>query len=393
MNDDAYADPEQQFQSPEIIGNSPVIVRLRAQVARLLSRQVAGGRLPPILLEGETGTGKGLMARALHRCSMRSAEPFIDVDCAAIPEPLLESEMFGYERGAFTDARQTKPGLFQLADRGTIFLDEIGLLPRSLQAKLLKVVEDRGVRRLGGTRSQIVDVWIITATNEDLAAATRGRLFREDLYHRLAALTLRMPPLRERGADIVLLAERFLARVSTEYGLPTKMLTADAKAAILSHPWPGNVRELLNVIERVVLLSDERIITADRLELSPCLQPNGSPPPASPEMPPRIRRFGRIVDRGRLVEVLAEADWNLSLAAARLAVPRNTLRYWMVKLEVHPSGGAAPVTASRPMDLPAAGLPSGAARNGSTSNSFLLPEAKLSRDAGPRWRIRREGCP
>jgi two-component system, NtrC family, response regulator AtoC len=393
MNDDAYADPEQQFQSPEIIGNSPVIVRLRAQVARLLSRQVAGGRLPPILLEGETGTGKGLMARALHRCSMRSAKPFIDVDCAAIPEPLLESEMFGYERGAFTDARQTKPGLFQLADRGTIFLDEIGLLPRSLQAKLLKVVEDRGVRRLGGTRSQIVDVWIITATNEDLAAATRGRLFREDLYHRLAALTLRMPPLRERGADIVLLAERFLARVSTEYGLPTKMLTADAKAAILSHPWPGNVRELLNVIERVVLLSDEPIITADRLELSPCLQPNGSPPPASPEMPPRIRRFGRIVDRGRLVEVLAEADWNLSLAAARLAVPRNTLRYWMVKLEVHPSGGAAPVTASRPRDLPAAGLPSGAARNGSTSNSFLLPETKLSRDAGPRWRIRREGCP
>jgi two-component system, NtrC family, response regulator AtoC len=393
MNDDAYADPEQQFQSPEIIGNSPVIVRLRAQVARLLSRQVAGGRLPPILLEGETGTGKGLMARALHRCSMRSAMPFIDVDCAAIPEPLLESEMFGYERGAFTDARQTKPGLFQLADRGTIFLDEIGLLPRSLQAKLLKVVEDRGVRRLGGTRSQIVDVWIITATNEDLAAATRGRLFREDLYHRLAALTLRMPPLRERGADIVLLAERFLARVSTEYGLPTKMLTADAKAAILSHPWPGNVRELLNVIERVVLLSDEPIITADRLELSPCLQPNGSPPLASPEMPARIRRFGRIVDRGRLVEVLAEADWNLSLAAARLAVPRNTLRYWMVKLEVHPSGGTAPVTASRPRDLPAAGLPSGAARNGSTSNSFLLPEAKLSRDAGPRWRIRREGCP
>jgi transcriptional regulator with GAF, ATPase, and Fis domain len=393
MNDDAYADPEQQFQSPEIIGNSPVIVRLRAQVARLLSRQVAGGRLPPILLEGETGTGKGLMARALHRCSMRSAKPFIDVDCAAIPEPLLESEMFGYERGAFTDARQTKPGLFQLADRGTIFLDEIGLLPRSLQAKLLKVVEDRGVRRLGGTRSQIVDVWIITATNEDLAAATRGRLFREDLYHRLAALTLRMPPLRERGADIVLLAERFLARVSTEYGLPTKMLTADAKAAILSHPWPGNVRELLNVIERVVLLSDEPIITADRLELSPCLQPNGSPPPASPEMPPRIRRFGRIVDRGRLVEVLAEADWNLSLAAARLAVPRNTLRYWMVKLEVHPPGGAAPVTASRPRDLPAAGLPSGAARNGSTSNSFLLPETKLPRDAGPRWRIRREGCP
>jgi two-component system, NtrC family, response regulator AtoC len=355
MNDDAYTDLQQQFQSPEIIGNSPVMMRLRAQVARLLSRQVAGGRFPPILLEGETGTGKGLVARALHRRGMRSAEPFIDMDCAAIPETLLEAEVFGYERGAFTDARQSKPGLFELADRGTIFLDEIGLLPRSLQAKLLKVVEDRGVRRLGGTRSQIVDVWIITATNEDLAAATRARRFREDLYHRLGGLTLRMPPLRERGPDILLLAERFLARVSTEYGLPTKTLAADAKAAILSHPWPGNVRELLNVIERVVLLSDERIITADRLELSPCLQPNGSLPLPSPEIPARIRRFGRIVDRGRLVEVLAEADWNLSLAAVRLAVPRNTLRYWMVKLEVYSPGGAG----------------------------ILLPERRSS-DAGPR---------
>ena len=266
MDDNAYTGPEKQSQSSEIIGQSPVMVRLRTQVARLLSRQIAGGRLPPILIEGETGTGKGLMARALHRSSMRAAEPFIDVDCAAIPETLLEAELFGYERGAFTDARQTKPGLFQLADRGTIFLDEIGLLPRSLQAKFLKVVEDRRVRRLGGTRSELVDAWIITATNEDLAAATRARHFREDLYHRLAALTLRMPPLRERGADMLLLAERFLARFSTVYGLPTKMLAADAKAAILSHRWPGNVRELINVIERVVLLSDERIITADRLE-------------------------------------------------------------------------------------------------------------------------------
>ena len=384
MGDDSGAGREKESESPEIIGNSPVMVRLRAQVARLLSRQITGGRLPPILIEGETGTGKGLMARALHRCSMRSAEPFIDVDCAAIPETLLEAELFGYERGAFTDARQTKPGLFQLADRGTIFLDEIGLLPRSLQAKLLKVVEDRRVRRLGGTRSQIVDTWIITATNEDLAAATRARHFREDLYHRLAALTLRMPPLRERGADILLLAERFLARYSTQYDLPTKMLAADAKAAILTHPWPGNVRELINVMERVVLLSDERIVTADRLELSSCFQPNGSSPLAAPaqEIPARLRRFGRIVDRGRLVEVLREADGNLSLAAARLAVPRNTLRYWMVKLAVHPPGrAAAPVAARRPGQWSAAKLPP---LTSGTRNRTLLPE-KLSRDAGPRW--------
>jgi two-component system, NtrC family, response regulator AtoC len=386
MDDNAYTGPEKQSQSSEIIGQSPVMVRLRTQVARLLSRQIAGGRLPPILIEGETGTGKGLMARALHRSSMRAAEPFIDVDCAAIPETLLEAELFGYERGAFTDARQTKPGLFQLADRGTIFLDEIGLLPRSLQAKFLKVVEDRRVRRLGGTRSELVDAWIITATNEDLAAATRARHFREDLYHRLAALTLRMPPLRERGADMLLLAERFLARFSAVYGLPTKMLAADAKAAILSHRWPGNVRELINVIERVVLLSDERIVTADRLELSPCLHSNGSPPLATPEIPARLRRFGRIVDRGRLVEVLEEAGWNLSLAATRLAVPRNTLRYWMVKLEIHSPRGAAPVAARRPGEWSAGRLPplKDGTRDNSASNGVSLPK-KRSRDAGPRW--------
>ena len=387
MIDDANTSGEKRTQSFEIIGGSPVMVRLRAQVARLLSRQIAGGRLPPILIEGETGTGKGLMARALHRCSMRSAEPFIDVDCAAIPEALLEAELFGYERGAFTDARQNKPGLFQLADRGMIFLDEIGLLPQSLQAKLLKVVEDRRVRRLGGTQSQIVDTWIITATNEDLAAATRARRFREDLYHRLAALTLRMPPLRERGADILLLAERFLGRFSTQYGLPKKMLAADAKAAIMSHPWPGNVRELINLIERVVLLSDDRIVTADLLELSSCLQPNGSPPLATPtqEIPARLRRFGRIVDRGRLVQMLLEADWNLSLTAARLGVPRNTLRYWMVKLDVHPPGGPTPVETSRAGEWSAARLPvsNGASRNNSW-NRVRLPE-KLSRDAGPLW--------
>jgi transcriptional regulator with GAF, ATPase, and Fis domain len=382
-NGNGHTGPKTQSQSSEIIGKSPIMMQLRAQVARLLSRQVAGGRLPPILLEGETGTGKGLMARALHRCSIRSAEPFIDVDCAAIPETLLEAELFGYERGAFTDARQTKPGLFQLAERGTIFLDEIGLLPRGLQAKFLKVVEDQRVRRLGGTRSQLVDAWVITATNEDLAIATREGGFREDLYHRLAAVTLRMPPLRERGNDILLLAERFLARVSTQYSVPTRLLSADAKAALLSHSWPGNVRELLNLIERVVLLWDEPIITADRLDLSPSLQPNGAPPleTLASEMPARLRRFGRIVDRGRLVEVLGEADWNLSLAAARLAVPRNTLRYWMVKLEVRPPGEAAPGATSPPVEQPAVRLPTGVTRSNSASSQFLC--RSLVRDAGP----------
>jgi transcriptional regulator with GAF, ATPase, and Fis domain len=166
-----------------------------------------------------------------------------------------------------------------------------------------------------------------------------------------------MPPLRERGDDIILLAERFLARISAHYGVPTRLLSADAKAALLSHSWPGNVRELLNLIERVVLLWDDRIITADRLDLSPSVETNGGAQPATPahEIPTRLRRFGRIVDRDRLVEVLREVDWNLSLAAAQLAVPRNTLRYWMVKLQVHPPGETAPVAAR----LPAIRIPPG----------------------------------
>src|SRR3989338_4542753 len=196
----------------ELIGASAVIEQVRDRIGRLLERQHESRRLPPVLIEGETGTGKGLLARLIHRAGPRAEGPFVEVNCAAIPETLLAAELFGFERGAFTDARQAKPGLFQTAHRGTIFLDEIGLLPEGLQAKLLKVIEERTVRRLGSTRSEPLDVWILTATNDDLALATRLKRFREDLYHRLAVLTLAVPPLRERAEDILALAERFLTR-------------------------------------------------------------------------------------------------------------------------------------------------------------------------------------
>src|SRR2546422_4894059 len=170
----------------ELIGDSPGVVAVRTQVEQLLRRHSETRRLPPVLILGETGTGKGLLARAIHQAGPRAGGPFVDVNCAAIPETLLEAELFGFERGAFTDARQAKAGLFQAAHRGTIFLDEIGLLPEALQAKLLKVLEDRAVRRLGSTRLEAVDVWILTATNDDLEAAVLARRFREELYHRLA---------------------------------------------------------------------------------------------------------------------------------------------------------------------------------------------------------------
>ncbi len=240
-----------------IIGDSPGIAAVREQVRRIIERQSVARRLPPLLIEGETGTGKGLLARAVHRAGPRADGPLMDVNCAAIPDTLLEAELFGFERGAFTDAHQAKPGLFQAAHRGTIFLDEIGLLPESLQGKLLKVIEEREVRRLGSTRSEPVDVWIVAASSENLESAAQSRRFRADLYHRLAVVTVRLPPLRERGDDIVILAEHFLAQACREYQLAPKSLTPDARATLLAYGWPGNVRELANVMERVALLSDE----------------------------------------------------------------------------------------------------------------------------------------
>ncbi len=314
----------------ELIGESSGIEAVRGKVRRLLERQQDSRRLPPVLIEGETGTGKGLLARMIHRTGPRPDGPFVDVNCAAIPETLLEAEMFGFERGAFTDARRAKAGLFQAAHRGTIFLDEVGLLPEALQAKLLKVLEERSVRRLGSTREEPVDAWILTATNEDLRAAVRARRFREDLYHRLAVLTLMLPPLRERGGDIVTLAEHFLERACADYGTPAKNLTADARAALTAYPWPGNVRELGNLMERVALLSLENEVTAEMLALP-------GAPRAEPEVPARADRASSLDDavRHRVAEVLQQTSWNISRSAALLGISRNTLRARIEKYGLH----------------------------------------------------------
>ena len=333
----------------ELLGESREIKAIQAKITHLLARARDGQRLPSILIEGETGTGKGLLARSLHRQSPRRDGPFVDVNCAAIPETLLEAEMFGFERGAFSDARQAKPGLLEAADRGTLFLDEIGLLAEPLQGKFLKAIEERSVRRLGSVRSRSVDAWIISASNEDLETAIRQRRFREDLYHRLAVLTVRLPPLRERGDDVVLLAEHFLAHACADYKVGPKTLAEDARAALVSYRWPGNVRELANVMERTALLAEATVVTATMLAL-----PTPLPEAASPDR--ALRDDLGELERERLLEALEATHWNLSRAAARLGIPRNTLRY---RIEKHglQAGRSTPQTFPTKRPQPKAPLP------------------------------------
>ena len=314
----------------ELLGGSLAIAAVREQVRQLLAKQAH--RLPPILLQGETGTGKGLLARLLHRESPRRDGPFIDVSCASIPEALLEAELFGFERGAFTDARHAKVGLLQAAHRGTLFLDEVALLPETLQGKLLKAIEEKAVRRLGSTRADNVDFQVVAASNEDLAEAARTKRFRSDLYYRLAVLTLRLPPLRERPEDILLLAQHFLSRTCTDYGLAApRRFAADARAVLLGYDWPGNVRELSNIIESAVLLSEESTITAALLGLSAKSEPEAS----ASSFDDRVRDL----EREQLLRALNDTNWNVSRAAIQLRITRNRLRYRMEKHRLDPPRG------------------------------------------------------
>lgn len=331
MNNRHVSDRQAVDPLRELIGRGPKITALREQVRALL---VGGGprRLPPLLIAGETGTGKGLLAHIIHQASSRSGGQFVELNGAAIPEHLLESELFGYERGAFTDARQAKPGLLQVAHRGTLFLDEVGLLPLPLQAKLLKVLEDGSVRRLGSTRSELVDVWIISATNEDLPASVHAKHFREDLYHRLAMITLALPPLRELEDDIDLLAEHALARACEKYSVPLKKLSPEAQAALRSHRWPGNVRELNSLLERAVLLCPTAIIPVATLGVG------ASPEMRAPEAPTPVDAAGW--ERQHLSDALDRTGWNISRTAAILGITRNTVRARIARHGLRPSGAS-----------------------------------------------------
>jgi len=324
----------------ELLGESPKIEATKDQIRRLLRRIGTTRRPPPLLLRGETGTGKGLVARAVHREGPRAPGPFVSLNCAALPETLIEAELFGFERGAFTDARQPKPGLFRLAHGGTFLLDEVALLPRSAQGKVLSVLEESMVRRLGGTRTEPVDIWLIAATNANLEQAVATGEFREDLYHRLAVVTIALPPLRDRGADVWLLAEKFLQLACDEYGLPQRSLADDARVALLQYSWPGNVRELANVIRRALLASDDPTITAAALGLSS--RPAASQPVeaiAAADPDTGLRQSVDRIERERLLETLNRMHWNVARAADELGMPRNSLRYRIAKHGLRPDDG------------------------------------------------------
>jgi len=230
-----------------ILGQSPPMLALFELMARVLPSAV------PVLIEGETGSGKELVARALHHHGARSHGPWITHNCGATPEPLLESELFGHARGSFTGATSDRAGLFEMSDSGTLFLDEVGEISRESQVKLLRVLQEGEVRRVGESRVRRVDVRLVAATNRSLEEEVRSRRFREDLYYRLRGVRLELPPLRERGADVVLLAEHFLARAAARWGKPVPEVSASLSDRLMSHTWPGNIRELIHEMERALL--------------------------------------------------------------------------------------------------------------------------------------------
>ncbi|AYH44576.1 sigma-54 dependent transcriptional regulator [Azoarcus sp. DN11] len=316
-----------------LFGDSPPMVALKHTLRQLLDAesQLQDGDAPAVLVLGETGTGKELVARALHFNGPRRDRPFVELNCASIPAQLLESELFGYERGAFTDARERKLGLVETAEGGTLFLDEIGDMDLSLQAKLLKLLEEKTVRRIGSLRDQRVNVRIVAATHRPMEALVREGSFRADLYFRLCVFQLTLPPLRERGTDILSLARHFIRLHAARYAKHEPGLTPAADAVLLAHRWPGNVRELRNVLEQAVLMATGTAIDAPQLSLSavvatapaPVRQAAALPAPAAPAAPQTLEDM----ERRALLDALRQTGWNVSRAARVLGISRDTLRY------------------------------------------------------------------
>src|SRR5579883_1113393 len=317
-------------QKREVIGESPAMREVMNFV-----RRVAASEATTILIDGENGTGKDLIAKTLHYQSLRQAEPFIAINCAAIPETLLESELFGYEKGAFTDARAQKRGIFELADKGTLFLDEIGEIPLMLQAKLLRVLEEQSFRRLGGLKDIKLDLRVIAATNKNLREAVKEGAFRQDLYFRLNVIQISIPALRDRPEDILPLTKFFIEHYNRKFKRNIEGVSDAAGKLLLSHSWPGNVRELRNAIERAMILEESALITPPSLPIAitrPDAGRDGEPLPAA-EIPAEGISLEEN-ERQLLARALEKTNGNQTQAARLLRITRDTLRYKMKKFNL-----------------------------------------------------------
>jgi len=318
-----------------LIGNSPAMQRVYELVA-----QVAGTK-SNVLISGESGTGKELVARAIHELSDRAERPLVTVNCGAIPENLLESELFGHVRGAFTGAVQNKVGLFEVADGGTLFLDEVGELPALLQVKLLRAIQEKTIRPVGGTRDRQVDVRILAATNRDLAEEVASGRFREDLYYRLNVIQIALPPLRERMEDVPLLVHHFLAKHAAELGKEVTGISQEAMDRLLAHPFPGNVRELENITERAVALSSGPVVDLDALPPTVLARERAERPSRIPEGGVNLEALVADFERSLLREALERSGGVKKRAARLLGISFRSFRYRLEKLGLdgsHPGG-------------------------------------------------------
>jgi DNA-binding NtrC family response regulator len=311
--------------APRIIGEDPKLRQVTQQLHRAAATDAT------VLLEGESGTGKELFARSLHALSPRAEGPFVAINCAAIPDNLLETELFGHEKGAFTGANTRKPGRFEVAHRGTLFLDEIGEMPLGLQAKILRALEERCFERVGGTQTLHVDVRVVAATNRNLKQSVAARKFREDLYFRLSVFPITIPPLRERADDVPILATLFVERFCRDMNKKPLAISLEALEQLKAYPWPGNVRELQNCIERAVILCDGDSILPRHLNLSLHAVPEG--PPASPwdqidlsgTMNEALRRATAEVERRKIEQAIRDSSNNRQRAADLLQLPFRIL--------------------------------------------------------------------
>jgi DNA-binding NtrC family response regulator len=316
-----------QYNFSSIIGTSEQMMKIVDLV-----RKVAKSDATTILLQGESGTGKDLVAKVIHYESSRAGRPFMDINCTALPETLIESELFGFEKGAFTDAKQMKKGLFELADGGTIFLDEIGDMKLSTQAKLLKVIENKTFKRIGGIRDITVDLRIIASTNKNLFEEVKKENFREDLYYRLKVIPILLPPLRDRPDDALMLSKFFIEEFNRDFKKHVKGLSKETERAFYEYPWPGNVRELKNVIERAMILENEEYILPEHLPAELTARDANSPVRGSSSItiPPGGLDIEE-VEKELIRQALEQTKWNQTRAARLLNLTRDALRYRMQK--------------------------------------------------------------